>query len=98
MENAYKGMGMDTMPDRLEGHYQHQHQYQGVPQQLEQQSLSHPFTVDSNAGAIWSNVPTGFECVNFALFCSLILVTIFVLFYSLIGVTYLFSRSSPSAG
>lgn len=65
MENTYSGMAMDTMPNLSEGQYQHQHQHQRVPQQHEQQSLSHPFT---DAGAIWSNVPTGFEYVKFVLF------------------------------
>jgi len=63
MENASSGMGMDTMPDR---HYQHHN----VQQQHEHQSLSHPFTADSSTGAIWSNDPTGFECVKFVLFRS----------------------------
>jgi hypothetical protein len=60
MENAYRGMGMDTMPDRSGGHYQHQHQHQAVPQRHEQQSLPNTFAVDSDTGAMWSNVPTGF--------------------------------------
>lgn len=70
MENAYRGMGMDTMPDRSGGHYQHQHQ--AVPQQHEPQSLPNPFTVDSDTGAMWS---TGFECVKSVFVCSLIVVT-----------------------
>jgi len=84
MENAYRGMVMDTMPDRSGGHYQHQHQ--AVPQQHEQQSLPNPFTVDSDTGAMWPNVPTGFECVKSVLVCSLIVVT------------YLFPRFYPSPG
>jgi len=67
LENAYSGMGMDTRPDPLEGHYQHPQQHRGVQQQHEHQ---HPFTADSDTGPIWSNDPTGFECVEFVLFRS----------------------------
>ncbi|KIM40781.1 hypothetical protein M413DRAFT_412939 [Hebeloma cylindrosporum] len=60
MEDMYPGMGMETMPDRSGGHYQQQHQHQGVPPQQEQQ-MSYPFVLDHDAGAIWSNAPTGFQ-------------------------------------
>jgi hypothetical protein len=60
MEDVYRRIGMETMPDRPGGHYQHQHQT--VPRQQEQQSSSYPFL------GVWSNAPTGFECVLFVLF------------------------------
>jgi hypothetical protein len=65
MEDVYRGMGMGTMPDRSGGQYQHQHQ--GFPQHQEQQA-SYPFVLDHDTGAIWSNAPTGVQCVISILF------------------------------
>jgi hypothetical protein len=68
MEDVYRRrrMGMETMPDRLGGHSQRQHQT--VPRQQEQRASSYPFVFDNDALAAWSNAPTGFECVIFVLF------------------------------
>ena len=60
MENVCRRLGMETMPDRSGGHYQHQHQT--IPLQQELQPSSYPFV------GVWSNVPTEFECVVSALF------------------------------
>lgn len=65
MQDVYRGMGVETMPDRSGGQYQHQHQ--GVPRQQEQQT-SYPFVLDNDTGAIWSNAPTSVQCVTSILF------------------------------
>jgi hypothetical protein len=63
MENVYSGMIEDSDPMSA-GRHSTSHQHQGVPRQGE---LFYPFTVDNDAAAIWSNAPTGFECVIFVL-------------------------------
>ena len=57
MENVYSGVPMSAR-----GHSYHQRQELEVPQQEES---AYPFTVDSDMATIWSNAPTGFECVIF---------------------------------
>ena len=64
MENVYSGMIEDSDPMSA-GRHSTYHQHQGVPRQGE---LFYPFTVDNDASAIWSNAPTGFECVTLVLF------------------------------
>ena len=64
-ENESRRLGIEAMPDRPDGRYQHQRQT--VPRQQEQQSSSYPFGLDDDAVTVWSNAPTGFECVNFVL-------------------------------
>jgi hypothetical protein len=57
MDNVYSGMAMDPMS--ASGHPAY-HPYQGVSQQGESY---YPFALESNTEAVWSNAPTGFECV-----------------------------------
>ena len=59
------GMLFDAM-ERSGSHYQHQHQ--AILQQHGEPALSDPFILDNDAAAVWSNVPTGFQCVIVVLF------------------------------
>jgi len=71
MEHVYRGMGMETMPDR--SGVQYQHQPQGVLPQQEQQALSYPFVLDNDTETIWSTAPTGVQCViSILLVCNVI--------------------------
>ena len=71
MEDVYRGMGMETTPDRSGGQYEHQPQ--GVLRQQEQQVLSYPFVLDNDTEAIWSTAPTGVQCViSILLVCNVI--------------------------
>jgi len=68
--SSYRGRGVEAMPERSSSHYQHQHQK--IPRQHEEPALSDPFILDSDAAAVWSNVPTGFQCVIVILFSVII--------------------------
>jgi len=71
MEHVYRGMGMETTPDR--SGVQYQHQSQGVLPQQEQQALSYPFVLDNDTETIWSTAPTGVQCViSILLVCNVI--------------------------
>ena len=70
IENVYRRLGTETMPG---GHYPHQHQT--ILRQQEQQPSSYPFVLDGDAVTVWSNAPTGFECVIFILLRGAILFT-----------------------
>lgn len=63
MENVYSVMIEDSDPTFAGSHPTYL--YQGVPQQGES---FYPLTVYNDAAVIWSNAPTGFECVNLILF------------------------------
>jgi len=64
--SSYRGTGVETMSGRSGSHYQDQRQ--GVLRKHEQLALSYPFVLDNDAVAVWSNAPTGFQCVIVILF------------------------------
>jgi len=57
MDNTYTGIAKD--PVSAPGHPTY-HPHQGVPQPGESY---YPFALESNTEVVWSNAPTGFECV-----------------------------------
>jgi hypothetical protein len=59
IENVFRRMGTDMMPDRSGGHSSHQHQ--GLPPQQEQRALTYPFVIRNDEIAISPNAQTGFD-------------------------------------
>jgi len=84
IEDGYGDMGMDLSGGDL---FHHLQQHLGVPQQQEQQPLTHPFVVDSHAIDLQSNDPAGFECVYSAMFflCVILVPHFPFFFFSIAG-------------